>query len=368
MRRTSQVRSPEIPSQSRPLIQRGSYGVIEKEVEGFTTRAASGSSNSTSSSSIVPGTDEDPFRSRPKIQQESENLGAGKSISLQAAFAARRGKGKRIESIGAKYEDTVTMIAEAPPDVLTKHPVERLKSPLTSSQSSPLKSDDIKLRAQPKRNTQPISESIPQILSQCSSCGRKFNEDVISRHEDICNRQKKRSPFDSRNHRLAGVVPTAAQTNATGSSKPKILEAPIPVKKASWRDKSDQLRAAIGAARATDPRERMRYEQDLARANQASLTRCEYCGRSFNSEAAQRHIPICRSKAAMIPRQIPGRISLAGTGASLRTPAAVKNSPVVVDKMIKLPPINSRGYSKRMDSSQSKSSVYRSASSFLGNR
>jgi hypothetical protein len=148
-------------------------------------------------------------------------------------------------------------------------------------------------------------------MKECCSCGRTFNKDVIGRHESICGKKSTRKVFDSKAHRLAGLHANGKQIVENKETVKDPQQAPIrqPVKggikkgsSTSWRDKSNQLRAAIGAARATDPNERRQYEQELAKANQQLLRKCEYCGRSFNPEAAERHIPICQKKAQMIPR------------------------------------------------------------------
>jgi len=152
-------------------------------------------------------------------------------------------------------------------------------------------------------------------LIKCDRCSRSFREDIIEKHSLICakNQNVNRPKFDSKTHRLAGIQaggkpvlsPFAASSGSQIKNVP--VEDKIPIKRPSWRDKSDQLRAAIGAARSSDPRDKLRYEQELARVNQQCLTKCEYCGRSFNADAAARHIPICRSKAQMMPRKPPAR-------------------------------------------------------------
>ena len=361
MRNTSLVRSPVVsqPSQSVASDIRTSRA---KEPDDFTIRAVSGSSNSTSSSSIPPPEDIQAFKARPKLQQDSDSHAVSGPVSLQEAFAARRRKGK--SSSGFDPDSLTVAVAHHDTGRTGTSPGWPETGKVITTPNQNARNEDVPIRPGPIKPV-PVSRDVnPQELEQCSNCGRKFNQDVISRHQDICCRQKKRSPFDSRNHRLSGLA-TNAQNN-TSKSNPQPPDSKMYVKKATWRDKSDQLRAAIGAARATDPRERMHYEQELARANQAALTRCDYCGRSFNSEAAQRHIPICRNKASMIPRQIPGKVTLAGTGASLKVPPAPskRSSMLTVEKVVKLPSISNRGYSNMR--TQSKPSVYRSTSSLLG--
>ncbi len=161
------------------------------------------------------------------------------------------------------------------------------------------------------------SSEIERLL-RCDMCNRTFREDIIEKHSVICSKthNANRPKFDSKSHRLAGIQaggkPVLSAFAASSTSKPTNQNKPsnddrILIKRPSWRDKSDQLRAAIGAARSNDPREKLHYEQELARVNKQCLTKCEYCGRSFNAEAAARHIPICQNKAQMMPKKPPGR-------------------------------------------------------------
>jgi hypothetical protein len=159
----------------------------------------------------------------------------------------------------------------------------------------------------------------PKPTRPCCHCDRKFNLDVIEKHEKVCITQKKRPQFNSKQHRLADLNEAQKQVNSTDNRA--TLRSDIPVKRAGWKEKSDQLRAAVALARSTDPAKRRIYEAELARVNEAVLTRCDYCGRSFNADSAQRHIPICRNKSMMIPRNPPGKVTLAGTGSSVKLPS-----------------------------------------------
>jgi hypothetical protein len=156
----------------------------------------------------------------------------------------------------------------------------------------------------------------------CGHCGRNFNLDVVEKHERICGSQKKRLQFDSSERRLQAIREAErAQGTLEESPSSRNDHGPVKVKKASWKEKSDQLRAAVGLARAKNPDERRVYEAELAKANEASLTRCDFCGRSFNAEAAKRHIPFCKNKSMMIPKSIPGRMVLGGTGTTIKLPS-----------------------------------------------
>lgn len=172
-------------------------------------------------------------------------------------------------------------------------------------------------------NTQIDIDDRPKPSRECSQCERRFSIEVIEKHERICKSQKRRPQFNSKQHRLADLKEAQKQVNVSASMRKE--EPPIKVKRAGWKEKSDQLRAAIALARSTDPVQRKIYEAELARVNEAVLTRCEFCGRSFNPEAAQRHIPICKNKAMMIPRTVPGKVSVPGTGASVKLPALTRS-------------------------------------------
>ena len=315
-------------------------------------RAESTSSNSTSSSrgneqlELQTG-----FTSKPKIALDAPVELESSTSSLQAAFAARRRLAQQSKSPKQVEEDNPFVSRPKvcnDDEVITPEPVrvvaqskkstpERIRS--TAKSSPPVNrrsipepthvSDFDELPAVAGANhPQPILDDRPKPLRECCYCERKFSVDVINKHEGICGKQKARPTFDSKNHRLAGIDPSGNTLKKVSNQRPAPTEQPIKVKKATWKDKSDQLRAAIGAARTTDPMEKRKYEEDLARVNQAALTKCEYCGRSFNGEAAQRHIPICKSKSLMMPRTLPGRVALGGTGVS-----------VPLSKVTKLPPI-----------------------------
>jgi len=313
-------------------------------------RVDSRSSNSTSWStgSVM----DEGFRSR--VDRRSEVNPEPKPRSLQSAFANRN---RQAKSIAQKQGDddpfaSKPKLSDDSPKKAVSQPRPRaVKLGETVSQSiSPVETpvrdfDETPAVAGSYRSDLEIPDGINKPMQQCMHCSRRFNEDVIEKHEDICGRQKKRPKFDSRNHRLAGFQQAAAVAKTPLHPK-RYEDRAVPVKKANWRDKSDQLRAAIGAARATDPFEKKRFEEDLARATQAALTRCEYCGRSFNSEAAQRHIPLCKSKAMMIPRNVTSKVTLAGAGASVsrvpRMPSVTKSPSAPA---LKAPPAKIRTYS-----------------------
>ena len=306
MRYSSMVRSPE---PAEPQMRMEPPKVVDQK------RVDSSSSNSTSSSGPRP-------RAGGRVDLSSALPESdGRKTSLQEAFAARRRLAREAETEVPEDDNPFVSLPKIALDRSDTNygppiPPESLSNPF----------DEVPAVAGSRR-ANPIPD-VAKPRHRCPHCDRMFNIDVIDKHIGVCASQKKRSTYDSKNHRLAGIT-SSVPNRPLANEK----EASISVKKASWREKSDQLRAAIGVARATDPMERKKFEDDLARVNQAALTRCEFCGRSFNADAAQRHIPICRAKAAIIPRSVPGRVSLGGTGASISVP-----------KVTKLPPINQVPY------------------------
>mmetsp|Transcript_59796 Transcript_59796/g.142352 ORF Transcript_59796/g.142352 Transcript_59796/m.142352 type:complete len:1034 (+) Transcript_59796:90-3191(+) len=161
----------------------------------------------------------------------------------------------------------------------------------------------------------------PGRLVECSGCGRRFNEEAMARHAKVCKKvfQQKRKQFNSAANRLgdlenAGALianaqkinedkeRTAAQQTADAvqpskGSKPAKED---PKNMPQWKKDSLAFRAAILRAKAASGDtqaqvEAQVMEQKLEAAGGAdsNLTKCPHCGRTFNKEAAERHIPIC---------------------------------------------------------------------------
>lgn len=206
----------------------------------------------------------------------------------------------------------------------------------------------------------------PITLQACSHCDRKFNIDVVGKHEAICsNLNKNRSKFDTIKHRLAGLPVGSHGAPSRKASEP-VNEVVQRGRRPSWRDKSDQLRAAIGVARTVDPQERQKFEAELSRVSHDCLTRCDYCGRSFNVDVAARHIPFCKDKASAIPRKMPNSsskrfigISATKQQASLRYESQLPlprgrapNDPVALPRSMSNQPVVSHAERKQARSPQ----------------
>lgn len=127
-------------------------------------------------------------------------------------------------------------------------------------------------------------------------CGRSFKKEALQKHRTICKKvfQKKRKQFDVTKQRM-----NEDQLQMEVSGKAKKTKKPVKKKKTKipqWKLQSSQLRQAIMAARGQDTSNT--EEAKMLQANlEAQMTKCEFCGRTFNEKAAARHIVHCKKKA-----------------------------------------------------------------------
>ena len=125
-------------------------------------------------------------------------------------------------------------------------------------------------------------------------CGRKFAKEALEKHVKACVKifQSKRKEFDSGEQRLLD-----GQTKAKpGRRQPsKQRELPKAKGKKDWKKESEAFRAAIKNAKGTKLTDQ--EQRDLDQMQTAGLVHCQYCGRNFNENAAEKHIPFCKKKA-----------------------------------------------------------------------
>ncbi|XP_037090916.1 zinc finger C2HC domain-containing protein 1A-like, partial [Pollicipes pollicipes] len=112
-------------------------------------------------------------------------------------------------------------------------------------------------------------------------------------HEAICGRlaQRRRTTFDSRQHRLAGTEHGPLFRRAQHRPEP-------PARENRWRQRHEEF---IGAIRAAKQVQRHLAAggrlQDLPPpppSDYSDYVQCPYCSRKFNEAAAERHIPRCQ--------------------------------------------------------------------------
>ncbi|RWS31513.1 hypothetical protein B4U80_04632 [Leptotrombidium deliense] len=145
----------------------------------------------------------------------------------------------------------------------------------------------------------------------CSLCGRKFNTDRLSKHIEICEKQKKnvRKVFDSSKQRSVtdenGVPIIVSQQSNVPPPKKKSRAKSIPATvveepqaKPNWRAKHEEFIRTVRAARG----ESVDEPDEGAKRVPIGYVECPSCGRSFTKGAADRHIPWCKEQKARIPR------------------------------------------------------------------
>ncbi|PSN47028.1 hypothetical protein C0J52_09812 [Blattella germanica] len=131
-------------------------------------------------------------------------------------------------------------------------------------------------------------------LAECKICGRHFAKDRIPVHENICSKtsQKKRKVFDPTKQRVKGTEAEAYLRKG----KPQTV---THLKKTNWRQKHEDFINSIRAAK--------EMKAHIAKGGKLSdlpppppsdysdYVQCPHCGRRFNQQAAERHIPKCAS-------------------------------------------------------------------------
>ncbi|XP_060830946.1 serine-rich adhesin for platelets-like isoform X2 [Bombus pascuorum] len=134
-------------------------------------------------------------------------------------------------------------------------------------------------------------------LVPCKMCGRRFAQDRVTLHEQICAKttQKKRKQFDTMMYRVKGtdLEPFVKK----GLVKKQVEKSKKPEIKSNWRRKHEDFINAIRSAK--------QVQAHLAAGGKLSdlppppvsdnydYIQCPHCGRKFNKAAAERHIPKC---------------------------------------------------------------------------
>ena len=174
----------------------------------------------------------------------------------------------------------------------------------------------------------------PSALSPCDTCGRKFNKRALEIHSRSCAKvfATKRKTFDVAKQRASGTdlerfkrmggggnagnddddsyggfgggfqpkrretrkTPAAARRGSS-TSRTETGSSARPVPK--WKKESERFRAGLRAGRTGQPFD-AGHDEDLVP--------CPHCGRSFNEQAATRHIPQCTNIRAKPSRLVRG--------------------------------------------------------------
>lgn len=151
-------------------------------------------------------------------------------------------------------------------------------------------------------------------LIRCEDCGRSFNENAMEKHERICKKVfiDKRKKFNSAAARLGELenanelinnakqiekqVRKVTESRGPASSPKGSANKPMP----KWKKESIEFRqqmlaakAAQGDGEAAVKAAALQKELGANTSVDPDKCACPHCGRTFNKEAAERHINIC---------------------------------------------------------------------------
>ncbi|XP_015180522.1 PREDICTED: probable WRKY transcription factor protein 1 isoform X2 [Polistes dominula] len=133
-------------------------------------------------------------------------------------------------------------------------------------------------------------------LVPCKVCGRRFAQDRVTLHEQICAKtvQKKRKQFDTTMYRVKG---TELESFVKKGSKKNELKSKKPEVKSNWRRKHEEFINAIRSAKQVQAHlaagGRLSDLPPPPVSDTSDYIQCPHCGRKFNQAAAERHIPKC---------------------------------------------------------------------------
>jgi len=161
---------------------------------------------------------------------------------------------------------------------------------------------------------------------ECPTCGRKFVAEALIKHQKICKKVfvQKRKVFDVKKVRQEAIMQDVIENGggpigggndyykppiaclvlvklkqATTAKKAPPQEKPLAGGKVpKWKAQSEMFRAAMRAVKSDDePSGGGRGFAQPTIEQHDDRTECRHCGRKFNEQAAERHIPLCEKKA-----------------------------------------------------------------------
>lgn len=201
-----------------------------------------------------------------------------------ASFSSRREKVLQ-KKVSADFNRSLLSSLKAKMTTKTNKRLNQIKHPEKANNS--------------KQSTFQIPEHVDSlILMQCHWCLRKFREDRVHKHEKACEKHKERGKqkpaFQSQTKRLSSILLNENDKSIyrqTKLQKDKLL---VPKRSKKWKLQSDHLRKSI------------KPSDDSKPGLEISYVNCKFCGRSFNEQAAARHIPKCKDQRCKPKRLLKG--------------------------------------------------------------
>ncbi|TKR82698.1 hypothetical protein L596_016384 [Steinernema carpocapsae] len=168
----------------------------------------------------------------------------------------------------------------------------------------------------------------------CSTCGRNFIKSSLDKHEPACRKisNLNRKKFDSGKQRAVGSDVTLQGVRKAQKEREKVggtFDRP----KTSWREKHSNFITAVSSSKQVEyalksgaplppppktsvPSVYLKMGTDdgircysslnvnptpstcgaVPKSEDPNYVQCEYCGRNFNQNAAERHIPFCKEQ------------------------------------------------------------------------
>ncbi|EAS07289.2 zinc finger, C2H2 type protein (macronuclear) [Tetrahymena thermophila SB210] len=258
--------------------------------------------------------------------------------------------------------------------------VSKSKKPQPETQSSSYTNyeqqgqEDIPISKNNQFNQQIVEmekDVLQQDLIECpEGCGRKFAENILEKHAKVCKKvfQQKRRVFNSAAQRqldeeegggvgIPSKIPPISKPLAkkqapkntkyeneskedygfrqnTGgdgkkpnqpfNKKPTDENTKVGKKKSKWQIQSEAFRAQMRMARGETTNSQ--YDNQIVKEafENNDYIQCEYCGRKFNEQAAQRHIPFCKTKSQQNQIKQGGKAKLNLTTQKSSTPSSRK--------------------------------------------
>ena len=149
-------------------------------------------------------------------------------------------------------------------------------------------------------------------MSECSTCGRRFNSDRIAKHELICAKtHSKKQP--TRPHT---AKPTTAASTSSAASTAAAAAADM-----KWKSKHSEFQQAIQYAKQLTVAQKQGIPLSSLPppppSTNPDYVQCPHCQRRFAPQAAERHIPACANTINK-PKPPPTQLRRPMTGGGVR--------------------------------------------------